>query len=212
MIYAEPAPTELAKQRRGQIVDAAMEIIATQGLHKLSLGNIEKRVKMTRGHLTYYFPTKEAILLAVMDRMVERIHARHCGAEGPKPGQVPMAEFLPHAFAKFLTPMEPEKAAFLSLVHTFKSQAGYREDVRKRLADLNREFREKIAADYAATETNPAVPPAVFAGIMIAVLGGLDSQLAVDPDAFDREAMLAGLLTVFSPLCASPNTTVGSPP
>src|SRR3954452_5298817 len=78
--------SEVAQQRRDQVIDAAIEIIATQGIHRLSLGNIEERGKMARGHLTYYFPTKEAILLAVFDRMLERMIAEAMKADGPKPG------------------------------------------------------------------------------------------------------------------------------
>jgi len=54
-------------------MDAAEAIIAGQGIHRLSLGQIEKRAGMSRGQLTYYFPTKESILLAVFDRMLRRM-------------------------------------------------------------------------------------------------------------------------------------------
>src|SRR2546423_6915036 len=78
--------SDVARQRREQVIDAAIEIIATEGIHRLSLGNIEERVKMARGHLTYYFPSKEDILLAVFDRMLERMIAEAMKEDGPKPG------------------------------------------------------------------------------------------------------------------------------
>ena len=49
---------------------AAVAVIAEQGLQNLSLSEIETKAGMSRGQLTYYFPTKEAILLAVFDRLV----------------------------------------------------------------------------------------------------------------------------------------------
>src|SRR5262245_27031982 len=66
---------EVARRRREQVLEAAEAIIATEGLPRLSLGQIEKRTGMSRGQLTYYFPTKEAILLAVFDRMLARMIA-----------------------------------------------------------------------------------------------------------------------------------------
>ena len=42
--------------RRDQIVQAAVSIIAEQGLQNLSLSEIEKKAGMSRGQLTYYFP------------------------------------------------------------------------------------------------------------------------------------------------------------
>ncbi|HLJ98002.1 MAG TPA: TetR/AcrR family transcriptional regulator, partial [Gemmataceae bacterium] len=61
---------DIAKIRRDQIVEAAAAVIAEQGLQNLSLSEIEKKAGMSRGQLTYYFPAKEDILLAVFDRLV----------------------------------------------------------------------------------------------------------------------------------------------
>src|ERR1700724_1537968 len=66
----------IGKIRREQIVEAAVAVIAEQGLQHLSLSEIESRVGMSRGQLTYYFKTKEAILLAVFDRLVAMMHQR----------------------------------------------------------------------------------------------------------------------------------------
>ena len=63
--------------RREQIVDAAVDVIAEQGIQKLSLSEIEKKVGMSRGQLTYYFATKEDILLAVFDRLIAIMCQRH---------------------------------------------------------------------------------------------------------------------------------------
>src|SRR3954453_1773383 len=60
----------IARKRRDEIVTAATEVIASEGLHRLSLGRIEAKCKMSRGQLTYYFKSKEDILLAVFDRML----------------------------------------------------------------------------------------------------------------------------------------------
>src|SRR5262249_48393748 len=43
--------------RRAQVVEAAVAVIAGQGLQNLSLSEIEAKAGMSRGQLTYYFPT-----------------------------------------------------------------------------------------------------------------------------------------------------------
>ena len=68
--------SDLVALRRMQIVNAAENVISEKGLQYLSLAEIEKKAGMSRGQLTYYFPTKEEILLAVFDRCVENIHRR----------------------------------------------------------------------------------------------------------------------------------------
>src|SRR4051812_37275462 len=76
---------DIAGIRREQIVEAAVAVIAEQGLHNLSLSEIEKRAGMSRGQLTYYFPTKEEILLAVFDRLLRLMYQR-LGRPGEKSG------------------------------------------------------------------------------------------------------------------------------
>ena len=65
--------SEVGKLRRGQIVEAAVAVIAEQGLQHLSLSEIETRAGMSRGQLMYYFPTKEDILLAAFDRLIRML-------------------------------------------------------------------------------------------------------------------------------------------
>src|SRR5437773_1158292 len=97
---AAPPDSAVARRRREEIVAAAAEIIASEGLHRLSLARIERRVGMSRGQLTYYFPAKEAILLAVFDRMLARmIEEAVADAERrqlPKPGTGAAWECLRH--------------------------------------------------------------------------------------------------------------------
>src|SRR5438067_6233730 len=77
--------------RHEQIVEAAVSVITEQGLQNLSLSEIEKRAGMSRGQLTYYFPTKEEILLAVFDRLLRLMYQR-LGRPGEKPGGDPAAK------------------------------------------------------------------------------------------------------------------------
>src|SRR5713101_1902675 len=96
---------DIASIRRDQIVEAAVAVIAEQGLHNLSLSEIEKRAGMSRGQLTYYFPTKEAILLAVFDRLLQLMYQRLGQPEGPaeNPACAPGGwEWVHHLFAALL--------------------------------------------------------------------------------------------------------------
>src|SRR5437773_11417054 len=67
---------DIASIRREQIVEAAVAVIARQGLQNLSLSEIEKQAGMSRGQLTYYFPAKEDILLAVFDHLLKLMYDR----------------------------------------------------------------------------------------------------------------------------------------
>jgi AcrR family transcriptional regulator len=187
--------------RRAQIVEAAITVIAEQGIQNLSLSAIEKKAGMARGHLTYYFPAKEKILLAVFDHLLLLMYQRvgtPCG-EGHWVEEESGAEWVRHLLALVLLrpPVSPE---FHCLQYTFLSQIGHREDFRKRLASLYEEWRgnmtQSIDRDRAKSPAPPAADPRLLASLVQAMLHGLAMQLTADPDAFDREAMFRLCLDV----------------
>ncbi|HEX5269431.1 MAG TPA: TetR/AcrR family transcriptional regulator [Gemmataceae bacterium] len=187
--------------RRAQIVEAAVAVIAEQGIQNLSLSAIEKKAGMARGHLTYYFPAKEKILLAVFDHLLELIYERigTPRGEGRLPEVESGAEWVRQLLELVLLrpPVSPE---FPCLQHTFLSQIGHREDFRKRLASLYEEWRGNMAGglerDRAGSPQTPAADPRLLASLVQAILHGLSVQLQADPNAFDREAMLRLCLDV----------------
>ena len=204
--------SEVALARREQILDASEAIIAGHGIQELSLKKIEDLADMSRGQLTYYFPTKESILLAVYDRMLRRMIREAMQAGGPKPMTGRAWECLQHGLAKHLAPDWPPPAAkdLFSLLFTFLAQMGHREDYRTRLSQWYSEWRSFIAADVAGSVPEPrAVSPRVVAGLVQALFHGLDVQLMMDPDAFDRAEMFAACVALLAPLfnrTADPNT------
>ena len=198
----KPSRIDIGSIRREQIVDAAVAIIAERGLQNLSLSEIEKRTGMTRGHLTYYFPAKETILLAVFDRLLKLMCERHEVTSGRDFDRVP-PDSACEAFGVLLPGVMrgPEvNPEFHTLLYTFVSQAGHREDFRQRLASLFEEWRghfaRQLAEDRARGKIRRRVPPRIMASLIQAVLHGLALQLAVDPRAFDREEMLTLCLDV----------------
>jgi AcrR family transcriptional regulator len=187
---------DIASIRKEQIVEAAVAVIAEQGLHNLSLSEIENKAGMKRGQLTYYFKHKEDILLAVFDRVLQLMYQRlgappgtNKGASGVSSGWAIICYLMETLLTK--PPLSPE---FHCLQYTFLSQIGYREDFRQRLATLYDEWRtnmaEGIAADLARPPGGRKVAPKALASLVQAMLHGLAVQAAADPKAFDGREML----------------------
>src|SRR5205085_2324885 len=150
---------DVGRVRREQIVEAAVAVIAERGLQGLSLSEIEKKAGMSRGQLTYYFPAKEDILLAVFDRLLQLMYQRigtpaeeACGDHG---GWELICHLLDSLVGR--PPVSPE---FHCLQYTFLSQIGHRDDFRQRLATLYEMWRtgmaERLGHDLA--ERPPARP------------------------------------------------------
>src|SRR6266851_6993228 len=187
--------------RREQIVEAAVSVITEQGLQNLSLSEIEKKAGMSRGQLTYYFPTKEAILLAVFDRLVLLTYQRIGTPTGQACDQASGWEWVEHLMDKLLThpPLSPE---FGCLQYTFLSQISHREDFRQRLAMLYERWRSNMAlglsTDLARRPAARRVSPRALATLVQAILHGLGMQRAADPNAFDSQEMVELCLDVLS--------------
>jgi AcrR family transcriptional regulator len=197
-----------AQTRREQIVEAAVAIIAEQGLDRLSLSRIEERAGMSRGQLTYYFPTREDILLAVFDRLLLLIKQRVESGEGPcaidGTGWERVRQFLTMFVLR--PPTMPE---FHALQYTFLAQMGHRDDLRARLAALYEEWRQHLAADLepevARRNGRKTASARTLASFIQAVLHGLTMQRAADPDAYDREEMLALFLHLLGNYLQAPD-------
>jgi AcrR family transcriptional regulator len=192
---------DVASIRRDQIVEAAVGVIAEQGLQNLSLSEIEKKAGMSRGQLTYYFPAKEDILLAVFDRLVLLMVQRIGTPAGQACDQHSGWEWVEHLLDKLLTqpPVSPE---FGCLQYTFLSQISHREDFRQRLATLYENWRSNMAMGFSGDMVRrPAarqVSPRALATLVQAILHGLGMQRAADPNAFDGQEMLELCLDVLS--------------
>jgi AcrR family transcriptional regulator len=192
---------DIASIRREQIVEAAVAVITERGLQNLSLSEIENKAGMSRGQLTYYFPAKEDILLAVFDRLVLLTYQR-IGTPGQTPPEDPSGwDWVEHLLNKLLAGpgISPE---FECLQYTFLSQIGHRQDFRRRLADLYENWRSNMSRGLEGDmgRKRPARPasPRALATLVQAILHGLTMQRVADPKAFDAREMTELCLDVLS--------------
>jgi AcrR family transcriptional regulator len=188
-------PSNIAALRKEQIVEAATAVITAEGIQALSLSAIEKRAGMARGQLTYYFKTKEDILLGVFDRVLRRMHERMVSAVEQGHLVCPDSgwEWVRFLMTMVLTqpPRDPE---FGCLQYTFLAQVGHREDFRQRLATLYEQWRSNmtlsLAQDQARGLLARRASPRALATVVQALLHGLAVQTAADPGAFDSQELV----------------------
>src|SRR5581483_8988259 len=60
------------QQHRDQIVEAARDCVVRHGFHGTSMGQIAAAANMSVGQIYRYFPSKEAIVHAIVERIVEQ--------------------------------------------------------------------------------------------------------------------------------------------
>ncbi|WP_406694204.1 TetR/AcrR family transcriptional regulator [Singulisphaera sp. Ch08] len=174
--------------RRAQIVEAACKVIHRKGIQGASLAEIEQEAGISRGVLTYHFPSKEDIILAVFDATIERLKA---SAEADFAAAQSGWERL-EVGLDFVLNRKPVNDEVDYLNYTFLAQMSHREDFRTRLAAQNAELRNRIAEDLAEEARQGGLAPEevqALAAVIHGMLSGLTMQLNVDPEAIDRVAV-----------------------
>ena len=77
------------KSSREKILDAAAELVGEIGAGRLTLEAVAERAGLSKGGLLYNFPTKEALLQGMIQRMIDEVAVREGSASraGADPGR-----------------------------------------------------------------------------------------------------------------------------
>jgi AcrR family transcriptional regulator len=67
--------TRKRSSSRERILDAAAELVRELGAARLTLDAVAERAELSKGGLLYNFPSKDALLHAMLERIVEAAHA-----------------------------------------------------------------------------------------------------------------------------------------
>lgn len=100
--------------RRTAIADAALEVVAREGLRALTHRAIDSALGYPAGSTSYYFRTKSDLLAAVGARLVERSHASFLGiAGGESDVATVVAQYLHDALTHRMVELEARYALML---------------------------------------------------------------------------------------------------
>lgn len=171
-------PYRKSAERREQILQAAYEAVDAYG-ERASLQAIAERVGVTQPALTYYFPTRDALLLAVLERrdVLAKSFSGTAGedqtlAEGMVAGTRHTTDH-PGLAKLFVTlsaaATDPESPAHGYFTERYRSLA----------AEVTRSVEEGQRAGVIRSDA----PAAHLARAVLALLDGLQSQWMHDPEA-----------------------------
>ncbi|MFJ6011375.1 TetR/AcrR family transcriptional regulator [Streptomyces sp. NPDC092952] len=177
-------------ERRAEIVRAALEVIAERGYRGASLSAVAERVGLSQQGLLHYFPTKDALLLAVL---AER-DQWDTGASPRSDGVWPV---------ELLASLVEYNAMRPGIVQTFSALLGEsvteghpaREFFTRRYTQVRASMAAILRAEYG--ERLPGgLTPERAAPLLVAVLDGLQYQWLLDPESVDMPAAFEDFLTL----------------
>ncbi|WP_329216845.1 TetR/AcrR family transcriptional regulator [Streptomyces sp. NBC_01485] len=178
------ARTTRSEERRAEIVRAALEVIAERGYRGASLAAVAERVGLTQQGLLHHFPSKEALLVAVLQER-DQWDAR------------PDSQWR----LDLLLSLVEYNAMRPAIIQTFSALLGESvtegHPARDYFTDRYRTVRESMAAVLRAKygdRVPSGLPPERVAPLLVAVLDGLQYQWLLDPESVDMPAAFRDFL------------------
>ncbi|MGY6018608.1 TetR/AcrR family transcriptional regulator [Streptomyces spinosirectus] len=175
-----------SEERRAEIVRAALEVIAERGYRGTSLAAVAERVGLTQQGLLHHFPTKEALLVAVLK-------------ERDQWDAVPATQWRVDLLASLVeyNAMRP------GIIQTFSALLGESvtegHPAREYFTDRYRQVRESMAgvlrAEYGERLPNGLTPERT-APLLVAVMDGLQYQWLLDPESVDMPGAFRDFLAL----------------
>ncbi|WP_432009059.1 TetR/AcrR family transcriptional regulator [Streptomyces bacillaris] len=170
-----------SEERRAEILRATLEVIAERGYRGATLGAVAERVGLTQQGLLHYFPTKEALLVAVLEDR-DRWDTGG-GGRGGEDGAWRL---------ELLGSLVEYNAMRPGIVQTFSALLGEsvteehpaREFFTRRYTQVRAGMAATLRAEYG--ESLPGgLTPERAAVLLVAVMDGLQYQWLLDPEAVD---------------------------
>ncbi|MFC9682146.1 TetR/AcrR family transcriptional regulator [Streptomyces sp. NPDC056948] len=175
-----------SEERRAEIVRATLEVIAERGYRGASLTSVAERVGLTQQGLLHHFPTKEALLVAVLqDR--DRWDAMPAG----------------RLRLDLLASLVEYNAMRPAIIQTFSALLGesVTEDhpargyFTERYVGVRAGMAEVLRAEY-GDRLPSGLTPERAAPLLVAILDGLQYQWLLDPESVDMPSAFRDFLTL----------------
>ena len=175
-----------SEERRAEIVRAALEVIAERGYRGASLAAVAERVGLTQQGLLHYFPTKDALLVAVLK-------------DRDQWDAVPATQWRVDLLASLVeyNAMRP------GIIQTFSALLGESvtegHPARGYFTERYRQVRASMAAvlraEYGERLPNGLTPERT-APLLVAVMDGLQYQWLLDPESVDMPGAFRDFLAL----------------
>lgn len=205
--------------RRRQIVDALARVMTTTSYAEASVNTIAREAGLTSGLVHYHFANKQAVLVALVERLVEGLEARHA-ARLAAAADTPWARL--DAFIDAFTALDDDAdPAAVTCWTRLGDEASRRPDVavpyRAAIARWHAALTERITAVLIEAGRAAADAPARAAGLMAAIEGAFHLSAAapgVIPagQAAPMIKRMARGLIAEAPPAAPPATPPPAPP
>ncbi len=137
----ESIPASTRKNSRDSILDAAQQVTARDGAGNLTLDKVASECGLSKGGLLYNYPSKEALLKAMLERLLQRHHQLML-QERERLGELPNA-----TLRAFLSAWNNQGLLDPDVCLSILAAAAQRPDLLEPLSDYRRRIHQQIVRE-----------------------------------------------------------------
>lgn len=174
------------EETRTRILGAAHSVFAERGYRAATLDSIARASGLTRAGLLHHFPSKQAVLLALLDARDQELGLMR--TEAAADGSA--TDLLRNVRATIRSILAQRE--LVSLAHALSAEAAdvehpAHEWLTRRYDRLRVALTDTFMASFARGELEAREDPALLAALALAATEGLEAQWLADPEAVDVE-------------------------
>ena len=200
-----PGPKASEEDRREQILEAAFDVAARRGLQGLTIRKVATKAGLSSGLVLFHFKSKERLLMALLDRLLETTTVLHLGPEIVRISSPleRLVELLRQEMNRLA--QEPRRIrVFFEFWMVGLKHHDIRTKMRRELDRYREAFRPMAEAVLAAEpERFTGVTPEGLAAVSVSFIKGCAVQAMIDPEHFEIAQHLAATEGLLAQLALS---------
>ena len=185
--------TDLAGERKAQIIKATIECIARYGYNNFSMQDVARIADVSKGIIHYYFLNKEDLMMAVLERVAGDIEGMLASVSEKTGNPVDAIKML----VTICFGIVKEKREYYCINMDFWTQINQKEKVRQAIAKHYATFRVaaanliQVGIDSGTFKVASATHAA---SIIIAMVDGISLQWLFDENTIELEEICAACI------------------
>ncbi len=197
-----PGAKAAEHERKEQLLDAAFEVASREGLDGLTVRRVAAEAGLSHGLVHFHFRTKELLLLALLDRLLERTVVLDIGSEAA--GDPSPLDRLVRLLRQEMRRLSSDRTG-IRLFFDFWLMGTRNRRVRARIRGQLERYREAFRPTVeevlnAEPERFAHVTPEGLSVVVVAFIKGSAVQSVIDPKGFDIAQFTAAADALLSQL------------
>ncbi len=200
------AKDEGAPSPRERILDAALEVLSEKKISGTRMRQIARQAEMSQGNLHYYFPSKDALFLDLLDHLLERFVEE-------RKDTLADANIRPILKLSFILNQDQDiirRRKELDVFFDFWVQGTRDEAIQEKISSLYARWRDDIGLIVDEGIRTGLFNPrhaAILPALLVSIMDGAALQYLIDPEAFSLDDYFHSAYEMILLLVLSPRLT-----